>query len=318
MNRTPGYGLTAIAAALLCSGALAVAAPASANAASPASQDSMSTGSGYVTYTLPAASASAPAPTAKAAPSAATPLVAPAIPSAAAAAATSADQTPNPIHFGGVPPIGTLFSSPVYAGGQLTDAQHFCTASVINSPHGDLVMTAAHCVDGSSGPAKFLQFAPAYDNGPSRYGVWTVSKISVTAGWAKSQDPTQDFAFLQIAPAHGRTIQQYTGALQLAKTRTPALVTVVGYNDVQYDAQGNQPIVCLTKAFAVTEDNEPYSRFNCNNYQDGTSGGPWVIAGTNLVIGDIGGYETGGDYPNYSFSAVYSQDIFALFHAAGG
>ena len=53
-------------------------------------------------------------------------------------------------------------------------------------------------------------------------------------------------------------------------------------------------------------------RFYCNNYQDGTSGGPWIthfnpVTGTGTVIGEIGGYEEGGDYAWQSFSPYYGS-----------
>ena len=48
--------------------------------------------------------------------------------------------------FTGTPPVGALFTT---SAGQL--GQHFCTASVVDSPAGDLVITAAHCVSGGPG-----------------------------------------------------------------------------------------------------------------------------------------------------------------------
>ena len=46
--------------------------------------------------------------------------------------------------FAGTPAVGALFT---ISEGRL--GSHFCTASVIDSPHHDLVITAAHCVDNS-------------------------------------------------------------------------------------------------------------------------------------------------------------------------
>ena len=67
--------------------------------------------------------------------------------------------------FSGTPAVGALFST---SAGKLS--QHFCSASVINSPHGDLVITAAHCVTHTSGTVVFV---PGYNNGTTPYGVWT-------------------------------------------------------------------------------------------------------------------------------------------------
>ena len=48
--------------------------------------------------------------------------------------------------------------------------------------------------------------------------------------------------------------------------------------------------------------------FDCDNYTNGTSGGPFLAhvnpkTGDGWVIGVIGGYQQGGDTPNVSYSA---------------
>jgi secreted trypsin-like serine protease len=69
------------------------------------------------------------------------------------------------------PTVGALFTRT--ATGQL--AHHFCTASVVSSPAGDLVITAAHCVSGLA--ASQVAFVPDYSRGHRPYGGWQVSKI---------------------------------------------------------------------------------------------------------------------------------------------
>ena len=71
--------------------------------------------------------------------------------------------------FSGTPAVGALFTT---SAGQL--GSHFCTASVVGSPHGDLVVTAAHCV---SGGVAGVAFVPGYRSGAAPYGIWTVTKI---------------------------------------------------------------------------------------------------------------------------------------------
>ena len=56
--------------------------------------------------------------------------------------------------FAGTPAVGALFTA---SAGRL--GQHFCTASVVDSPAGDLLITAAHCVTGTSGT---IEFVPGY------------------------------------------------------------------------------------------------------------------------------------------------------------
>jgi V8-like Glu-specific endopeptidase len=214
--------------------------------------------------------------------------------------------TPDPTYFDGVPTVGALFFT--------TGTQaHFCTASVVDSARFDLVLTAAHCVYGSSGYATNVAYVPQWHQGVSPYGSWAVSAITVAAGWQRSQDPDVDFAFLAVTPPAGTTepVQLVTGGLRLgAGTGYAHPVTVIGYNNTD-----NQPIKCAASSFEF----EPTQlEFYCNNYQDGTSGGPWIthfnpVTGTGTVIGDIGGYEQGGDYPWASYSPYYGWPILRLF-----
>src|SRR5215468_8813287 len=67
--------------------------------------------------------------------------------------------------FNGTRAVGALFT---VSGGQLR--RHFCTASVVDSPAGDLVITAAHCVSRMA-PAQ-IAFVPGYRSGVAPYGVW--------------------------------------------------------------------------------------------------------------------------------------------------
>ena len=223
------------------------------------------------------------------------------------------------VHFKGWSDVGALFTAPVYSHGQLTGAAHGCSASVVDSPAGDLVVTAAHCVYGSAFQS-FLAFAPKYYDGVSAYGVWYATSIHVDAGWVTSHNPLDDYAFLTIAPVHGRNIEQVTGGLRLTGTRLPTPVTVLGYNQVKYDADGDQPIICHSTAVKEVETvggaAELYAGFAGPNFQDGTSGGPWIETGTDRVIGVVGGYEEGGDIPAFSYSSVFGPDIFGLYYSA--
>lgn len=216
---------------------------------------------------------------------------------------------PNPTYFNGVPTVGALFFT--------TGTQaHFCTASVVDSARSDLVLTAAHCVYGTSGYATNIAYVPNWHRGMSPYGMWAVKSIMVAAGWQRSQDPDLDFAFLVVSPppGTGRPIQSVTGGLRLGVgTGHAHPVTVIGYNDTDH-----QPIECATDSF---EFKPTQLEFYCNSFWDGTSGGPWIlhlnpVTGGGTVIGDIGGYEQGGDYPWASYSPYYASPVLRLFRQA--
>jgi V8-like Glu-specific endopeptidase len=210
--------------------------------------------------------------------------------------------------FSGEAAVGALFTS---SSGRL--GKHFCTASVVDSPAGDLVMTAAHCVSGVSGT---IDFVPGYDNGSKPYGVWTVTKVYVDRAWRSSASQDDDFAFLRVSDPRASTpIEDETGAEKLV-TGTPAvhqMVQVIGYpNDT------NQPITCQNWLRKPMRDQ---LEFDCGGYPDGTSGGPFLSrvnpsTGQGLLIGVIGGYEQGGNTPQVSYSSVLGANAAALYKTA--
>jgi V8-like Glu-specific endopeptidase len=208
--------------------------------------------------------------------------------------------------FAGTPAVGALFTT---SHGKLAD--HFCTGSVVNSPAGDLVVTAAHCVSGISG----LVFVPGYDRGATPYGVWRVTKVYTDPSWQASSDPDDDVAFVQVSqPGSIVPIEDVTGAEQLATgTAARQLVEVIGYPEATDEA-----IACRNWT------REPMSdqlEFDCGGYTDGTSGGPFLadvnsLTGQGTVIGVIGGYEQGGLTPQVSYSSMFGAKVAALYKLA--
>lgn len=209
--------------------------------------------------------------------------------------------------FGGVAAVGALFT---LSAGQLDT--HFCTASVVHSAHGDLAVTAAHCLAGIQGQ---IVFVPGYANGKKPYGIWPVTATYTTQAWQSSQDPDDDVAFLRLSDASGGVpIENVTGAERLATgSPEPALVQVIGYPD-----DTEQPVLCTNwaKSFSPTQ-----LEFDCDGYTDGTSGGPFLTAtsaasGQGTIIGVIGGYEQGGNTPDVSYASAFGSAVAALYQSA--
>jgi Trypsin len=98
---------------------------------------------------------------------------------------------------------------------------HFCTASVVQSPGRNMLITAAHCAfDADSGqPLNDLVFAPGYRNGDEPTGLWKVSKVVVDDRWAKSQEEDLDVAFLVLDQKDGKDIQDVLGGNALGVNR---------------------------------------------------------------------------------------------------
>jgi V8-like Glu-specific endopeptidase len=214
--------------------------------------------------------------------------------------------------FAGTAAVGALFTR---ANGKL--GRHFCTASVVHSPHGDLLITAAHCMTGKQlTPAGSIEFAPGYHAGQFPHGIWLVTGMFVDSRWSSRQDPNDDVAFL-VAGRSGRQIEKHTGAEHLAVNRKPPeMVQVIGYPDGK-----DQPIKCTAPARAYDPGKLRQLIFACDDYTDGTSGGPFLLAidrktGDGLVVGVIGGYQEGGDSPDISYSPRFLRNVRALYKVA--
>jgi Trypsin-like peptidase domain len=231
----------------------------------------------------------------------------------------------------GADAVGTLFTWKPGQTGRFTWQQgqlgrHFCTASVVTSPAGDLVLTAAHCVTGTN--LADIVFAPGYANGKFPHGLWAVSRKFVNASWAAHHDPNDDFAFLVVRPlanagqatsatAATSTVEQATGAERLRfDAPLPTAIRAVGYPDAS-----SRPHTCTTRAVAFRPDSLDQVKFVCPGFTDGTSGGPFLSdysrsAGTGAIIGVIGGYQQGGDSPGISYSAAFAANVRALYSRA--
>jgi len=203
--------------------------------------------------------------------------------------------------------VGALFTT----GRSGALAGHFCSAAVVDSPAGDLLITAAHCLTGQGQ----VVFVPGYAGGRGPYGAWTVTRVILAPQWTSSADPDDDVAFLVVSqPQTGVAIQRVTGGERLGiGPPPPGPVVVTGY-----PAGGDSPVSCRNYArlFSPTQ-----LVFRCGGFTSGTSGGPLladVDPGTGLgtLIGVIGGYQQGGRTDAVSYAARLSATVAALYQTA--
>ncbi|WP_371493994.1 serine protease [Kitasatospora sp. NBC_00374] len=193
--------------------------------------------------------------------------------------------------------VGALFV------GGFGPGRHFCTAGVVPSPIGNLLLTAAHCIGSPQG----VTFAPGYRDGSAPYGTWPVVRIFTTEGWTSRHDPDQDFAFLEVgADSAGREIQSVVGANPLGLNAAfTAGVRLYGYG-----SRADVPLLCTN---TTTRFSAHQRRIHCPSYPGGTSGGPWIDTASGAVIGVIGGYQLGGDTADVSYSAYFDRTITRLY-----
>lgn len=231
--------------------------------------------------------------------------------------------------FAGTSSVGVLIGA---------DGDHFCTASVVASPKGNVIATAAHCLQDAGGASPDhrpgeLEFAPGFSEkgkgkgqgkgrGSSPYGRWKVSSVHLDARWtATTEDPVDadvaDYAFLTLAPdARGRQAQQVVGALTPDwSSGSERRVTVVGYPNPD-DRPSNRPVVCTTDARPDPELPQTLL-IECAGFWEGTSGGPWLADYRDA--GDQGrliGVLSGGDTDRESTAALFDGRARSLYERA--
>jgi HAMP domain-containing protein len=219
----------------------------------------------------------------------------------------SKSESQTGVSFNGTAAVGALFT---YSNGKLVN--HFCTASVVNSPAGDLAVTAAHCMANVSGT---VMFVPAYHNGDVPYGMWQVTKVYVDQAWTSAKSQNDDVAFIRLSQSGSTVpIEDVTGAETLATgTSAKQLVQVIGYPDGE-----SQPVTCKNW---TSQPMANQLQFDCGGYTDGTSGGPFLAdvnssTGQGKVIGVIGGLDPGGYTPQVSYSIQFGSNVANLFKEA--
>jgi V8-like Glu-specific endopeptidase len=193
--------------------------------------------------------------------------------------------------------------------------EHYCTAGVLDSPHNDLLVTAAHCIySPSGGYSKNIVFVPGYENGEMPYGVWATKSMLVDDRWIDSADPDLDVGFVSLRSRDGKNIEQVLGANKLGINKGfDNVVRVTGY-----PTNSDKPITCMAKS---TRQSTYQLRFACGGYPPGTSGSPWVVhvnprKRTGEIVGVIGGYELGGRTDAVSYSSYFDDDVKRLYDRA--
>ncbi|MGW5427167.1 trypsin-like serine peptidase [Streptomyces sp. NPDC004059] len=232
---------------------------------------------------------------------------------------------PQGTMFGGSRLIGTFFGSDGPGG-----TTWHCTGSVIDTPARDIVLTAAHCALNMKGDYVFV---PKFVKGagPDRqpYGIFHVQRIFIDPRYVPDRGSTTtkkrasdlDTAFARVsADQRGRSLQDAVGGgltFTRANGYTHRNVTVVGYPSYRHNSAGR-----AVKCTVPTRQLPGYRQMSmtCGGYYGGVSGSPWITdykddARTGHVIGDLGGYNGGGNDANVdyiSYAPAFGDDAAHL------
>ena len=181
---------------------------------------------------------------------------------------------------------------------------HACTGSVVHSTTGDLVLTAAHCLSGSSAAT----FVPGLNGEGAPTDQWTVNQLYFDSRWLTTKDPRADYVFARVSGPGGRLESHVGSGLVLgsapfAGNRVKLTAYAAG--------KGGRPIGCQART-GVTVSGFP--SLACEGLVSGTSGAPWVS--DSAVVGLIGGLQGGGCEENMSYSPAFDDRTAQLLARA--
>jgi hypothetical protein len=192
----------------------------------------------------------------------------------------------------------------------LLRGQHpFCTASVVNSPRGNLIITAAHCLGRRLAPT--LMFAPYYHDKKAPLGEWQVTGQVFPPGWFPYGNINQDFALLTVQG----DVQAHAGAESLGfSLPPPVLVRVEGYSLV------GRLTICDRRPGLIAAAGQRQLSFDCPGYTNASSGGPFLTgingqSGLGTIVGIIGGYQKGGSTSSVSYSSPFGLILHRMYDA---
>ncbi len=204
--------------------------------------------------------------------------------------------------------------------------EYQCSGSVINSPQGDVVLTAGHCViDPETGTvASAVVFVPGYRETQEPFGVWSAAQYATTEAWQTTvgtAEPNEggDLALLVLRDnTEGKSVEETVGSLSIAFDQ-PRLQTYTewGYpGESPYDGE-----VLYTNTAAYAGSDLSFSPAPIRIHSDftgGSSGGPWTIGPTSaptvVSLTDYG-YE---EDPKHIYGAYFGEEARKAYEVASG
>lgn len=220
------------------------------------------------------------------------------------------------VAFAGLPQFGAL----VWQNLDGTPGKRLCSAVAVDSPDGDLIATAAHCVGGvraTVGGPMAVAYLPGSDGRSTPYGVWYPTRVIRAKQWSASKggNPDFDISFLTVfRKDDSRPLETVTGAERFGGIPAAGTLTVqLGYAD-----NSTAPLVCRS---TVGFHSRTQLRIECDGFPSGTSGGPLLtdvdpVTGIGTLVGVVGGYQQGGAGPAVSYAAAFTPAIQALYREA--
>ncbi|WP_183094494.1 trypsin-like serine peptidase [Nocardioides stalactiti] len=165
-------------------------------------------------------------------------------------------------------------------------ADAVCTASAIDTPKGNQVITAGHCVHTGPNPGGLLPppphfysdwvFVPRYRNGAAPFGRWVSDKPFVFAGWAEEEAFKFDQAIITFRRLERRRLVDVVGGNEVVwgNDQRQWGTRIWGWPaESPYDGETSKRCDGRTVRF---EESADAAMYDCD-LTGGASGGPWYL-----------------------------------------
>ncbi len=180
-----------------------------------------------------------------------------------------------------------------------------CSGSVYNSPRGNVVVTAGHCLNsgGTNGSAgrwhSDVRFVPARNMTVLNvypYGVWYASQLWTSTGWSQYSDKHFDWAAFAVPTnASGQRLQDVVGALGWSFGHDSTVMRGKQMMSAGYPGNrdgGRRMWYCTGPQGGLTFLGEPYSPYyqeplhttHCG-HNGGASGSPYLDRSVSAAYG---------------------------------
>jgi V8-like Glu-specific endopeptidase len=209
------------------------------------------------------------------------------------------------------------------------EEEYQCSGSVVDSPQGDVVLTAGHCViDPETGAvAREIIFVPGYRELKAPFGIFAATSFVTTPEWSSSagtSDPDEagDLAMLVLAPntKTGQSVEATVGSLAIAFEQ-PRQQTYTQWGYPGGSPYNGEILYSHTTPYAGGDPSYPAAERPikiASDFTAGASGGPWTVGPTSApTVLSLTDYYYEGD-PHHLYGAYFGSAARKVYEAAAG